>query len=145
MAVWALCKSRAWMFMSNGDFVTFDQCGGRRRQWGRRDETNEQAQQRVYWTVLPVACFPWAKPLFILVVSRWFARTDPLALMQARSAYIRSGWKSIFTVLSQAAKDMSSGFSLPRQAWQIVSRLVDEEMGSLVYDFLDVTKVIHAS
>lgn len=63
------------------------------------------------------------------------------AYLQARSAYIRSGWKSIFSVLSLAAKENSYGTALPRQAWEIVRRLVDEDMGSLVYDFLDVTKV----
>lgn len=62
-------------------------------------------------------------------------------LVQARSAHIRSGWKSIFSVLALAAKDGSAGSTFPRQAWEIVQRLVDEEMGSLVYDFLDVTKV----
>lgn len=64
-----------------------------------------------------------------------------MSSLQARSAYIRSGWKSIFSVLSLAAKDTTKGSALPKQAWQIVTRLVDEEMGSLVYDFLDVTKV----
>lgn len=62
-------------------------------------------------------------------------------LVQARSAHIRSGWKSIFSVLAFAAKDGSDGPTFPRQAWEVVRRLVDEDMGSLVYDFLDVTKV----
>lgn len=62
-------------------------------------------------------------------------------LVQARSAHIRSGWKSIFSVLALAAKDKSTGNAFPRQSWEVVRRLVDEEMGSLVYDFLDVTKV----
>ncbi|CAM9673847.1 unnamed protein product, partial [Hapterophycus canaliculatus] len=61
-------------------------------------------------------------------------------LVQARSAHIRSGWKSIFSVLALAAKDFSTGTAFPRQSWEVVRRLVDEEMGSLVYDFLDVTK-----
>lgn len=45
------------------------------------------------------------------------------------------------SVLSLAAKEKMHGLALPRQAWEIVRRLVDEAMGSLVYDFLDVTKV----
>eukprot|EP00752_Nemacystus_decipiens_P007866 g7027.t2 len=65
-------------------------------------------------------------------------------LVQARSAHIRSGWKSIFSVLALAAKDGSDGPTFPRQAWEVVRRLVDEEMGSLVYDFLDVTKCLVA-
>ena len=52
----------------------------------------------------------------------------------------RSGWKSIFSVLA-FAKDGSGGPTFPMQAWEVVRRLVDEQMGSLVYDFLDVTKV----
>lgn len=62
-------------------------------------------------------------------------------IQQARSGYIRSGWKSIFSVLSLAAKESSYRSTLPHQAWEIVRRLVDEDMGSLVYDFLDVTRV----
>lgn len=62
-------------------------------------------------------------------------------LVQARSRHIRSGWKSIFSVLALAAKDGSAGSTFPRQAWEVVQRLVEEDMGSLVHDFLDVTKV----
>lgn len=62
-------------------------------------------------------------------------------LVQARPGHIRSGWKSIFSVLALAAKDGSAGSALPERAWEVVRRLVDEEMGSLVYDFLDVIKV----
>lgn len=62
-------------------------------------------------------------------------------LVQARSAHIRSGWKSIFSVLALAAKDGSDGSTFAWQAWGVVRRLIDEDMGSLVYDFLDVTKV----
>lgn len=62
-------------------------------------------------------------------------------LVQARSKHIRSGWKSIFSVLALAAKDGSAGSTFPRRSWEVVQRLVEEEMRSLVYDFLDVTKV----
>lgn len=62
-------------------------------------------------------------------------------LVQARSAHIRSGWKSIFSVLALAAKDGSGGLAFPRQSWGVLSRLVDKEMHSLVHDFLDVIKV----
>lgn len=67
--------------------------------------------------------------------------TRPPSFRQARSGYIRSGWKSIFSVLALAAKERKHGSALPRQAWEIARRLVDEDMDSLVYDFLDVTKV----
>ncbi|CAN0590063.1 unnamed protein product, partial [Ectocarpus sp. 12 AP-2014] len=45
-------------------------------------------------------------------------------LVQARSAHIRSGWKSIFSVLALAAKDGSGGLAFPRQSWGVLSRLV---------------------
>lgn len=44
-------------------------------------------------------------------------------------------------MLALAAKETSHGSALPRQAWEVMRRLVDDDMGSLVYDFLDVTKV----
>lgn len=47
-------------------------------------------------------------------------------------------------MLSLAAKESSYRSTLPHQAWEVVRRLVDEDMGSLVYDFLDVTKVTDA-
>ncbi|CAM9810364.1 unnamed protein product [Ectocarpus sp. 13 AM-2016] len=65
-------------------------------------------------------------------------------LVQARSAHIRSGWKSIFSVLALAAKDGSGGLAFPRQSWGVLSRLVDKEMHSLVHDFLDVIKCLVA-
>ncbi|CAN0115347.1 unnamed protein product, partial [Phaeothamnion confervicola] len=64
-------------------------------------------------------------------------------LVQARQNNIRSGWKSILSVLSIAARDPDP--SIAELAWGIVDRLVESGAGPTVrYDFLDVAKCLLA-
>lgn len=61
-------------------------------------------------------------------------------LVHSRGAQIRSGWKSIFAVLSTAVRDPDH--NIAQLAWSVLERLVGQEKGALSYDFLDVTRCL---
>eukprot|EP01084_Bolivina_argentea_P069114 125817_1 len=61
-------------------------------------------------------------------------------LVQARGKSIRSGWKSVLSVLSTAIRGWP--LTTAKLAWGILQNIVEHEFSALSCDFLDVTKCL---
>ncbi len=61
-------------------------------------------------------------------------------LVQARGKSIRSGWKSVLSVLSTAIRSWS--LTTTKLAWSILQKIVEHEFSALSFDFLDITKCL---
>ncbi len=61
-------------------------------------------------------------------------------LVQATGKSIRSGWKSVLSILSTAIRGWS--LATTNLAWGILQKIVEEEFSALSYDFLDIIKCL---